>query len=87
MLEQFLHFVGFFRLSSSVVRNSILLELVVKVLVEFTQLLNSVGDAISQILVGLGLLMTFAVDFEKGFIVGPDDIDAQAAALCTLGVV
>lgn len=87
LLKKFLHFVGFFRLGSSVVGNPILLQLVVEILVEFTQLLDSVGHTISQILVGLRLLMTLAVNLEEGFVVGADDIDAEAAALRTLRVV
>ena len=67
--------------------DSIFFKLIVEILVEFTKLFDTVGDTISQILIGLRFLMPLAIYFKESFIVGPDNINAQTAAFCTLRVI
>jgi hypothetical protein len=87
LLEQLFHFVRLFRFGSSVMGDAILFELVVEILIKLPQLLDSVGDAIPQVLIGLWLLMTLAINLEERFVVGANYIDAQATPLCALRVI
>ena len=66
---------------------AVALDLVVQTLVEPSEFFDAVADAVVEVLVAFGLLVTVAVYLKEGFVIGLNNVDFEVVALGTLGVV
>jgi hypothetical protein len=57
-----------------------LLHLVIQILIELSEFLHTVGNTVSQVLKRFGFFMAFAINFEEGFIVSSNNVDAETIA-------
>lgn len=86
LLQQLLSLALLLNLRGTVVY-PVFLHLVVQVLVKFPELLHTIGHTVTKILEGLRFFVPFTVYFKQGFVIGADNVDAEAITLGTLRVV